>query len=39
VLTVAHQKFLEMELRPLLKQDGVLYDVKGIIKEAVEARL
>ena len=39
VLTVAHKEFLEMELKSLLKPEGVLYDVKGILKKDVDARL
>ena len=39
VLTVAHQEFLQMGLRAMLSKNGVLYDVKGIIKERVDARL
>ncbi len=39
VLAVAHQEFLQLNLRDLLKETGVLYDVKGIIKERVDARL
>ncbi|MEJ1222362.1 nucleotide sugar dehydrogenase [Sediminicola sp. 1XM1-17] len=39
VLTVAHKEFLKMELRAMLSENGVLYDVKGIVKERVDARL
>ena len=39
VLAVAHQEFLKLHLRSMLKQNGVLYDVKGILKEGVDARL
>lgn len=39
VLTVAHKEFLDMRLRDLIKGSGVLYDVKGILKEKVDARL
>ncbi len=39
VLTVAHVQFLELNLRQSLNENGVLYDVKGILKEPVEARL
>jgi UDP-N-acetyl-D-glucosamine/UDP-N-acetyl-D-galactosamine dehydrogenase len=31
VLTVAHTEFLEMSLRAMLTENGVLYDVKGIL--------
>ncbi|QCW99664.1 nucleotide sugar dehydrogenase [Aggregatimonas sangjinii] len=40
VLTVAHKEFLQMDLKSLLKKDGVLYDVKGILApDQVHARL
>jgi UDP-N-acetyl-D-galactosamine dehydrogenase len=39
VLTVAHTEFLQMSLRKMLSEKGVLYDVKGILKERVDARL
>jgi UDP-N-acetyl-D-galactosamine dehydrogenase len=39
VLTVAHKEFLQMKLRDMLSENGVLYDVKGILKERVDARL
>lgn len=39
VLTVAHQAFLEAELRPFLQHNGILYDVKGVVKETVEGSL
>ena len=39
VLAVAHQQFLEMNVRSLLKDKGVIYDVKGVLKEHVEGRL
>ena len=40
VLTVAHKEFLKMDLKSLLKDDGVLYDVKGILSlDQVNARL
>ncbi|WP_339654706.1 nucleotide sugar dehydrogenase [uncultured Maribacter sp.] len=39
VLTVAHKEFLEMELKKMLKPDGILYDVKGILKKDVDGRL
>lgn len=39
VLTVAHKEFLQMNLRKMLTTKGVLYDVKGILKEPVDARL
>ena len=39
VLTVAHNEFLGMDLKGMLKPDGVIYDVKGILKGHVDARL
>jgi len=39
VLTVAHAAFLQMGLRKMLTKNGVLYDVKGIIKEQVDGKL
>ncbi|AXT55039.1 nucleotide sugar dehydrogenase [Aquimarina sp. AD1] len=33
VLTVAHKEYLDIDLKSLLKPNGVLYDVKGILKE------
>ncbi len=39
VLTVAHKEFMDLNLRSLLKENGVLYDVKGITKEEVQGRL
>ncbi|AZB07647.1 nucleotide sugar dehydrogenase [Chryseobacterium sp. G0162] len=34
ILTVAHQKFLELDLIEFLNEGGVIYDVKGILKAA-----
>ena len=39
VLTVAHNEFLNKDWNSLLKPDGVLYDVKGILDEDVNGRL
>ena len=39
VLTVAHKEFLGLNLRSMLKPNGVLYDVKGILKEELDGRL
>lgn len=39
ILTVAHNAFLEMELRPMLNENGILYDVKGVVMETVEGCL
>ncbi len=39
VLTVAHKEFLDLDLRSLLKPEGVLYDVKGILKSKANKSL
>lgn len=39
VLTVAHKEFLNLDLKSMLEQDGVIYDVKGILKGEVNGRL
>ncbi len=39
VLTVAHKKYMDLDLTSLLSPNGILYDVKGIIKEEVHGRL
>lgn len=39
VLTVAHQEYLQMNLIDHLNPKGILYDVKGILKEKVHGRL
>ena len=39
VLAVAHQQFLELNVRSYLKENGIIYDVKGALLEKVEGRL
>ncbi|WP_116772117.1 nucleotide sugar dehydrogenase [Maribacter litoralis] len=39
VLTVAHKEFLNLDLKSLLNDHGVIYDVKGILTEGVDGRL
>ncbi|AZQ58468.1 nucleotide sugar dehydrogenase [Maribacter sp. MJ134] len=39
VLAVGHKEFLNLNLDKLLKDNGVIYDVKGILKEHVTKRL
>ncbi|UKM63961.2 nucleotide sugar dehydrogenase [Flavobacteriaceae bacterium GSB9] len=39
VLTVAHKEYLNKNLRQLLSPKGILYDVKGVLKETVDGRL
>ena len=34
ILTVAHKEFISIDLKKYLKEGGVVYDVKGILKEA-----
>lgn len=39
ILTVAHKAFLDTDLKSLLKDNSVLYDVKGFLKQKVGGRL
>ena len=40
ILTVAHKEYLEIDIRNLLVEEGVLYDVKGVLPlEEIDARL
>ena len=39
VLTVSHNEFLQENLKILLNPNGVLYDVKGVLKGSVNGRL
>lgn len=40
ILCVAHKEFLELDVRLMIKEGGVLYDVKGILsKDIVDGRL
>ncbi len=39
ILAVSHRQFLQIDLRGLLKEDGVLYDVKSVLTCKVEGRL
>ena len=39
VLAVSHKEFLQLDLRSLLQEDGVLYDVKSILECKVEGKL
>ncbi|MBQ4915636.1 nucleotide sugar dehydrogenase [Maribacter sp. MMG018] len=39
VLTVAHKEFLNLDLKNLLNDQGVIYDVKGILDANVDGRL
>src|SRR5690554_6390937 len=33
ILTVAHKEFLDLDLNHFLKENGVVYDVKGILEK------
>jgi len=39
ILTVAHNEFLNTNLKALLNPNGILYDVKGVLRETVSGRL
>ncbi|HDZ13431.1 hypothetical protein LCGC14_1055110 [marine sediment metagenome] len=39
VLTVSHKEFLNLDLRSLLTEDGLLYDVKSVLKCKVDGKL
>ncbi|RZJ51439.1 MAG: nucleotide sugar dehydrogenase [Chryseobacterium sp.] len=40
ILTVSHEKFLTIDLNNYLKEEGVIYDVKGVLsKENIDRRL
>lgn len=40
ILAVAHKEFLDMDVKSLVKPNGVVYDVKGILpREIVDGRL
>ena len=40
ILAVAHKEFLEIDVRSLVKEGGVVYDVKGILpREVIDGRL
>ncbi|MFS4448779.1 nucleotide sugar dehydrogenase [Maribacter sp. 2307UL18-2] len=39
ILAVSHKEFLTMDLRSILTENGVLYDVKGFLKIPVDGRL
>ncbi len=39
VLAVAHKEFLDLPLRKMLTDKGVIYDVKGILKDKADACL
>ncbi|ASV28839.1 nucleotide sugar dehydrogenase [Maribacter cobaltidurans] len=39
VLTVAHKVFLEIDFKEVVKENGVVYDVKGVLSQKVDGRL
>ncbi|QWX84806.1 nucleotide sugar dehydrogenase [Cellulophaga sp. HaHaR_3_176] len=39
VLTVSHKEYNDLDLKSLLNENGVVYDVKGTLKSHVDARL
>ena len=40
ILTVAHKEYLELDLKSLLVNEGILYDVKGVLPlHTIDARL
>lgn len=40
ILAVAHNEFMELDIRSLLRDKGVVYDVKGVLpREVIDARL
>jgi UDP-N-acetyl-D-galactosamine dehydrogenase len=39
VLTVAHTQFLEIDFEKYLKKNGIIYDVKGVLKGKVNGKL
>ena len=39
ILAVSHNEFLDLDLRSMLSENGVLYDVKGFLKTEVDGRL
>ena len=40
ILAVAHKEFLDLDVRSLVREGGVVYDVKGVLdRETVDARL
>lgn len=35
ILGVAHQEFLELDIKSIVKENGVIYDVKGLLSRAI----
>ena len=40
ILGVAHKQFLELDIKSLVKEGGVIYDVKGLLsRDIIDGRL
>jgi UDP-N-acetyl-D-galactosamine dehydrogenase len=40
ILAVAHKEFLSLDIRSMLRENGLVYDVKGILpRDIVDGRL
>jgi UDP-N-acetyl-D-galactosamine dehydrogenase len=40
ILAVAHKEFLDIDIKALLNENGLVYDVKGILpRDVVDGRL
>jgi len=39
ILSVSHNDFLDLDINSLLNGNGIVYDVKGILKEKADSRL
>lgn len=39
VLTVAHKAFLDLDFSTVIKENGIIYDVKGVLEQKVDGRL
>jgi UDP-N-acetyl-D-galactosamine dehydrogenase len=40
ILAVAHKEFLSLDIKSLLRENGLVYDVKGILpRKVVDGRL
>ena len=40
ILAVAHKEFMNLDVKGFLKDNGVVYDVKGVLdRDIVDARL
>ena len=40
ILAVAHKEFMDLDVRSLVRENGVVYDVKGVLDRGiVDARL